>query len=219
METYDFHRALTDIKSLLQSRERLVDSEVAIVGLDRIIFARVSSLLHRTTTLNVEDNGVVLLSEITQIRQQMETARFNLARVDDLAAKVYEEGHIWSSNPAFSYLVIRYIRFTERTFLWGSRQTSKFELRDSLTGTYATEELLEVRLDSITQINWSPRSKRIQINYWHHGKGGRRQLFIEMGRDEDAYRLLGKLKSDARCMICTVHDDEMEDSLRNRALN
>ncbi|KAL8918146.1 MAG: hypothetical protein Q9208_007498 [Pyrenodesmia sp. 3 TL-2023] len=177
MATNGLYQALTDLESLLYSRKKLVNSEVTIVYLDRIIVARLSSFIEKTTNADLKVDGPSLLDRVTLIREQMKTINFNLDVVEELVSKVV--GQMCTDAQVDQKPLA--------AFDWS--EIIKFHVCDSLTGTYATKEPLGFNPDLVGQILWSQQSTKIQVDYFHYEKSGRRRLFIKMGNDEDCISL------------------------------
>lgn len=91
MATNGFHQALADLESLLHSRKRLINSDVAVVDLDHIILGRISNLTNTTTTADLRVDSTLLLSKLTLIRKQMQAMGFHLAAVDRLTSRVLRQ--------------------------------------------------------------------------------------------------------------------------------
>ncbi len=83
-----YPQQLAEILSLLLSRKKLVCSNVPLSGLDCIIEGRMAVLAKNAAFAELQNNATFLLSQVTQIRQDMEALRFDLTAVDELATRI-----------------------------------------------------------------------------------------------------------------------------------
>ncbi|KAL8903038.1 MAG: hypothetical protein Q9207_004195 [Kuettlingeria erythrocarpa] len=83
-----YSQQLTEIEGLLLSRKKLMCSNVPLSGLDCIIDGRMTTLAKNATFSELQKDAALLLSKVTQIRQEMEASKFNLAAVDELATRI-----------------------------------------------------------------------------------------------------------------------------------
>ncbi|KAI4184131.1 MAG: hypothetical protein LQ348_004591 [Seirophora lacunosa] len=225
MAANEFQKALADVESLLLSRKRLPGSNVPLVGLDRLIVRHLSIAAHRIRGYDLQLQGPLLLSQITHTRKEMESLGFELAAVDEVASEFLdqmcrdqqiEQKDVMSSNPPNRYLFLVPGRKQPDPQKKPGRYVTIYQVVDGNHTPDASNTSQSINASQISFVSWAPSTNKLRI---FTRDVDTKNFILEMFCDEDAQKLIHKIREEYTETVKIVPSEEMEKIIVNRHAN